>query len=265
MIAEVVRLLALMHLGEPAELGAIPNASPVLAFGDPLHSKVATLGLNPSNLEFLDQSGELLPAPRHRFESLSTLQLNDWGTVTAQGVDEIWKRCQEYFQRYPYDQWFKQLERLLVETGVSYYATLGDRACHLDLVPFATAKKWSELKSAERNRLVELGTPSLVNVLSASDIRVLVLNGATVVREFSRLIPAQPLQVYSMPSWALQGGKVAGTAYRGYVDQIGHLNLRRDLLVLGFNHNIQSTFGVTAEVKSQIANWIGQSSAAALR
>jgi len=262
MVKEVCRLLSLMH--KPIELGAIPSASPVLAFGDPLNSRVATLGLNPSNLEFMDQSGHELTAPYHRFESLSTLQVSDWSAVSSQGARQIWQRCEEYFQRYPYDQWFKQLERVLVGTGASYYATLGVRACHLDLVPFATAKKWSDLKSAVRAQLLELGTPSLVKVLVASDIQVLILNGSTVVKEFGRLIPNQPLQANPMPLWSLQNGRVGGTAYFGRVRRVGQFELGREILVLGFNHNIQSSFGVTTEVKSRIAGWIGQISASAL-
>jgi len=264
LVEEVRRLLALMHDGMPIELGAIPSASPVLAFGDPLNSRVATLGLNPSNLEFMDQSGEELSAPYHRFESLNTLQARDWGAVSTKDVRLVWQRCEVYFQRYPYNQWFKQLERILVDTGTSYYATLGDRACHLDLVPFATAKKWSELKSTVRTQLIELGTPSLVKVLVASDIRVLILNGSTVVKEFCRLIPNQSLETKLMPSWSLQGGRVPGTAYIGRISRIGQSELGRELLVLGFNHNIQSTFGVTTEVKSQIAKWVGQTSASTL-
>lgn len=264
LVGEVRRLLSLMHQGKPIELGAIPSASPVLAFGDPLNSSVATLGLNPSNLEFLDKSGNELAEPYHRFESLTTLQASDWNAVSSQGVGQIWQRCEGYFQRNPYDQWFKQLERILVDTGASYYATLGERACHLDLVPFATAKKWSDLKSVVRAQLIDLGTPSLVTVLVASDIRVLILNGATVVKEFSRLIPGQPLQAEPMPSWSLQNGRVGGTAYFGRVNRLGQFELGRELLVLGFNHNIQSSFGMTAEVKSRIASWIGQVSESAL-
>lgn len=264
LVEEVRRLLSLMHQGKPIELGAIPTASPVLAFGDPLNSRVATLGLNPSNLEFMDQSGNELAAPYHRFETLTTLKASNWNAVSARSVRQVWQCCEAYFQRYPYDQWFKQLERILVNTGASYYATLGDRACHLDLVPFATAKKWSDLSSAFRTQLIELGTPSLVRVLVASDIQVLILNGSTVVREFSRLIPGQPLQTSAMSAWSLQNGRVGGTAHWGRVSRLGHFELGRELLVLGFNHNIQSTFGMTAEVKSRIAGWIGQSSASAL-
>ncbi|WP_422010342.1 hypothetical protein [Roseateles sp.] len=187
LLNEVDRLVDLLHGGRPIELGAIPWASPVLAFGDPVNSRVATLGLNPSNLEFVDRHGRELHAPNHRFESLTTLKARSWGDVAARGVRSVWEACENYFYGNPYDQWFKRLEKLLVGTGASYYTSLGVKACHLDLVPFATAEKWSSLSNSERAQLIELGTPSLVKTIMASDIRVLILNGSAVVREFIRI------------------------------------------------------------------------------
>ncbi|MGJ7503681.1 hypothetical protein ACSFBF_25215 [Variovorax sp. ZT5P49] len=254
-------LIGLLHAGEPVAFGAIPWASPVVSFGNPANSKVATLGLNPSNLEFSDGSGNQLQAPYHRFESLTTLQVRDWSEVAAQGIQRVWQACEDYFYRNPYDQWFKRLEKVLVGTGATYYSRIGEQACHLDLVPFATAEKWSSLTAAHRAGLIELGIPSLVRTVKASDIRVLVLNGSTVVREFSRLLNGQVLDSHEMPSWALQGGRVAGVSHVGRVSELNGIALDRELLVLGYNHNIQSSFGVTTDVVSRIATWVARSSA----
>jgi len=258
LVGEVDRLVGLLRQGKPIELGAIPWASPVLAFGDPMRSRIATLGLNPSNLEFVDNRGRPLLAPHHRFESLTTLDAEDWSDVAKQGVRKVWQACEDYFLRNPYDQWFKRLEKILIDTGSSYYSSLGDRACHLDLVPFATGRKWSELSSNERVQLIDLGAPSLAKAVRASEIRVLVLNGSAVVREFNRIVPDGALNALSMPSWSLQGGRVTGIAHLGRTTRLGSLKLDRELLVLGYNHNIQSSFGVTAEVVSRIADWVGQ-------
>jgi len=264
LLNEVDRLVDLLHKGKPIELGAIPWASPVLAFGDPINSRVATLGLNPSNLEFVDRHGNELHAPHHRFESLSTLQVGSWGDVASRGVRSVWQACENYFYGNPYNQWFKRLEKLLVGTGASYYTSLGAKACHLDLVPFATAEKWSSLTNKERAQLIELGTPSLVQTIIASDIRVLILNGSAVVREFSRLVPGESLEARTMSSWSLQGGRIPGVGYIGRVSQLGGLELDRELLVLGYNHNIQSSFGVTSEAVSYMAAWIARCSADAV-
>lgn len=264
LLLEVDALLCLLNAGRPVALGAIPWASPVVSFGNPAVSKIATLGLNPSNLEFVDRVGKQLQAPYNRFESLGSLHVKGWHEVAHQGVQRIWEACEEYFFRNPYDQWFKRLDRVLVETGASYYNRIGDSACHLDLVPFATANKWSALSPDQRTRLIELGAPSLARTLSASDIRVLVLNGATVVKEFSRLVATDSLKPRNDPSWTLQEGRVQGVSYAGRISEVGGIPLRRELLVLGFNHNIQSSFGVTTQAVANIATWIGRQSAGVL-
>lgn len=261
---EVVALLELLHQGSPTALGVIPWASPVVSFGNPLGSKVASLGLNPSNLEFVDRFGKQLLAPDNRFESLTSLRATTWNEVAHLGAQRIWESCEEYFFRRPYDKWFKRLERVLVETGASYYARLGETACHLDLVPFATEAKWSALSRDQKTRLIEIGVPSLARTLSASDIRVLVLNGETVVREFSRLVATGSLRTQIEPSWALQQGRVQGISYTGRISEVGGIPLRHELLVLGFNHNIQSSFGVTTQAVANIAAWIGRQSAGVL-
>lgn len=264
LLSEVDRLVGLLHRGYPIKLGAIPWASPVLAFGDPINSRVATLGLNPSNLEFVDRNGCELHPPHHRFESLSTLQISNWGGVDKNEVCRVLHACENYFYGNPYNQWFKRLERLLVDTGSSYYTSLGLKACHLDLVPFATLEKWSSLKSAKKAQLIELGIPSLVKTIFASDIRVLILNGSAVVKEFSRIVPNESLKAQEMSAWSLQGGRVQGVGYIGRVSQLSGFKLDRELLVLGYNHNIQSSFGVTSEAVARIATWIGRCSAEAI-
>jgi hypothetical protein len=264
LLKEVGALLALLNEGSPVALGAIPWASPVVSFGNPFASKVATLGLNPSNLEFVDSVGKQLLEPNNRFESLSSLRATSWSDVAELGAQRILQSCEDYFFRNPYDHWFKRLDRILVETGASYYSRIGESACHLDLVPFATANKWSALTRDQRARLIELGVPSLARTLSASDVRVLVLNGSTVVREFGRLMPPGSIQSQVQPSWALQDGRVQGIAYAGRISKVGSNHLRRELLVLGFNHNIQSSFGVTTQVVANIAAWIGRHTAGVL-
>lgn len=264
LLREVDTLVDLLRIGAPVRLGAIPWASPVVAFGNPAVSKIATLGLNPSNLEFMDSRGNQLLAPANRLESLATLKIRGWGELARQGVRQVWQACEEYFYRNPYNQWFGRLEKLLVETGSSYYTRIGDTACHLDLVPFATATKWSELSGTQRSRLIELGAPSLVRVLLASNIRVLILNGATVVREFGQLLGKQVLRPCPMPSWALQRGRVLGIAYIGQVSRLGGVDLDRELVVLGYNHNIQSSYGMTTDVVCNMASWVGRTSLEAI-
>ncbi len=62
-----------------------------------------------------------------------------------------------------------------------------------------------------------------------------------------------------MADWALPrgaGADVSGFAFRGVVDTLSRIRLGRSLLILGFNYNIQSSFGVTANVILSIRGWI---------
>lgn len=263
-LREIETLIALMGEGLPAALGAIPWASPVVSFGNPARCKIATLGLNPSNLEFIDKTGRQLLEPENRFESLSSLGAKNWKEISAIGVWRIWQSCEDYFYRNPYNQWFRRLDRVLIETGASYYSRIGEQACHLDLVPFATIQKWSSLNHEQQSKLIEIGIPSLARTLSRSAISVLILNGSSVTREFSQIVAPNSFTSTIEPTWALQNGRVQGVAYVGRVHEVGGIPLQRELLILGFNHNIQSSFGVTSHVVSQIASWIGRLSEEAL-
>lgn len=259
LVNEVETLIRLLSTGAPLPFGAIPWASPVVSFGNPLKCSIATLGLNPSNLEFVDKNGKELQIPFNRFESLATLQAISWLEVKVEDMEKVWQACAEYFYRNPYNQWFRRLEKILVYTGASYYARLGETACHLDLVQFATENKWSSLTVSQRSRLIEFGAPSLARTIKSSNIQVLVLNGSTVVKEFNRLLPAaESLVPEFQPSWCLQEGRVQGVSYVGHVSQLGNTPLGREVLVLGFNHNIQSSFGVTGEATSRIGSWVGE-------
>jgi hypothetical protein len=257
-----VRLLA---QGTPAALGAIPWASPVMMFGSLQSSRVATLGLNPSNLEFEAARGVPLGEPFNRFETLDTLHLKHWSHAGKSEVERIWTACEFYFSRRPYDGWFRPLNKVVCGLGVSYYDAWST-ACHLDLVPFATAEKWSSLTPETKEGLVSLGAPSLVATLAASEIRVLILNGASVVRAFQRLLEA-PLDVREMATWSLRRStseSVKGSAHTGRVSKIAGMDLGREILVLGYNHNIQSSFGVTTAVVAEIGKWVARQAKGAL-
>ncbi|MDO8769438.1 MAG: hypothetical protein Q7K57_12185 [Burkholderiaceae bacterium] len=255
---ELKRLVRHLASELPATHGAIPWAAPVLMFGQLSCSRVATLGLNPSNLEFVDRYGVELDDDRRRFHSLSSLGLLHWNSTQSNDVKSIWNFCESYFQRNPYDGWFKRLDRILGGLGVSYYDQFSP-ACHLDLVPFATSEKWSALQNSQRQALGKLGAASLVSLLRASDIRVLVLNGMSVVREFSNLMDVTLPSVVMKP-WLLPNsrGGVTGLAFEHRLSEIQGKALNREILVLGYNHNIQSSFGVTNEVILNIAAWVAK-------
>src|SRR5581483_297097 len=152
-----------------------------------------------------------------------------------------------------------KLDQILQGIGVSYYAT-SDIACHLDLIPYATSRKWTELSFRQRSSLLTLSGDSLPLLLRNSSVRLLILNGQTVVNQFEELTDNH-LERREMMGWTLnRRGKpdVKGFAYQGFVESLCGIRLSHRILVLGFNHNIQSSFGVTREAVAAIRRWIAK-------
>lgn len=239
--------------------------APVPSFGNLERCTVATLGINPSNREFVDESGIELEGASRRFHTLTSLGLSAWTDADTRHLRIIKESCFEYFQGNPYDTWFRRLDQIISGTGASYYSTKTS-ACHLDLIPYATASKWTDLSSIQRALLMNVAGDTLALLLRESPVRVLILNGHSVVKHFQEIAGVE-LTCRQKPGWALPRNTqtaVAGKAYSGIVDTISGIPLRQELLVLGYNHNIQSSFGVTKIVIKSISNWVASSSKAIL-
>lgn len=240
--------------------GVIPWSSPVPSFGDIDQSELATVGLNPSNREFVDQDGRELSGPQRRFPTLRSLGLASWEDARREHVLSMAISCRDYFHTNPYDGWFRRLDRVIDATGHSYYGS-GPKACHLDLIPYATSRKWMALTSGERRSLLSQAGDTLGMLLRESPVKVLVLNGRSVVDYFVRASDSE-LQESRISSWSLprtSGAAVAGIAYTGTIRSFGAVDLKREIRILGFNHNIQSSFGVTTQVTTSIRRWIARS------
>lgn len=238
----------------------IPWGSPIPSFGDLSHSTVATLGLNPSNREFVDIQGNELDGSFRRFHTLKSLGLRKWSDATAQHQKLIIESCHRYFYKNPYDGWFKGLDKIISGTKASYY-DMSIKACHLDLIPYATACKWTELTSQQRSLLLALAGDTLGLLIKDSPVRLLILNGKTVIENLQKIADVNFKQE-SISDWTLprkSGIGVRGVAYSGTIKEVAGVHLDREVHVLGFNHNIQSSFGVTTRVKNAIRNWITKS------
>jgi hypothetical protein len=238
---------------------------PVPAFGDPMAARVATLGLNPSNREFVDEDGVELAGDARRFHTLASLGLSAWDDADADHLDRILASCRDYFTGNPYDRWFRRLDTVVSATGASFYDRAAP-ACHLDLIPYATERKWTALSARQRSGLLQLAGDTLGLLLRRSAVRVLILNGQSVVMHFQEATGIA-LKRTEMPGWALprqSGDDVPGYSYQGRVDSVLGYPLPHELLVLGFNHNLQSSYGVTLRVIDAIRRWIGDTAAEAL-
>ncbi len=238
-------------------------ACPVPYFGRLDQATAATVGINPSSREFVDGEGCELQGAERRLPTLRSLGLRDWSEADSGHLQAILASCDGYFDQRPYDRWFRVLDGLLAPLGATYYGR-SPSACHVDLVPYATAEKWGVLSLEQRRRLLAAGRSAAGMFVRDSAIEVLVLNGQSVVREFETVSGAR-LRSEVVPGWSLPRSgprHVPGVAYWGSADRIGEVDLGRRVRVVGYNHNLQSSFGVTAGVQRRIGDWVAATAGA---
>src|SRR5690606_8568184 len=141
----------------------------------------------------------------------------------------IYKSCKNYFHNNPYDIWFKSLNNLLSDTEFSYYSDK-NRACHLDLIPYATEYKWTELSLPQRKSLIDLAGDTLGLLLQNSPVDLLVLNGNTVIQGLQRLSNIKFNATHNK-SWDLPrktGIAVKGYSYTGSIQEISGIKLKKN-------------------------------------
>lgn len=230
------------RIRRPAPPGCfvLRGSTPVVAFGDPRRSWAATLGLNPSRVEF-EEGGVELDGARRRFETLRSLGVTSLEDAPDSVVRRVYERCNGYFHANPY-RWFNDLERMLQAVGASYF---GDTACHLDLSQWATDPTWNALPRPARDRLVEDDADFLRNQLRAEPIRLLLLNGRGVLRAFHSLLGGR---LDEHPRTVVDRS-VTARIYTGRYDEAS---------VIGWSTNLQSSFGVSEKFRSALAARVGE-------
>jgi hypothetical protein len=210
----------------PDGVPIVPGSTPVVAFGDVRKSVIATLGWNPSKLEFLDRNGSELVGKKRRLETLTSIGETNLASASAEAVNLIFDSCNNYFRRQPYS-WFKKLEKVLKIAGDSYF---DGSACHLDFVQWATNPVWGMLSLSCQAGLLEADLPFLRRQLSQEKIRFLLLNGKGVVLAYRKHLHGK-LTESPIPG---------GARLKLYVGRD-----TQGLRVIGWNINLQSNFGVS--------------------
>lgn len=250
--------VALLGNSDRLRQSTIPWCPPIPYFGDINTATVATLGINPSDREVQDENGNEISGDKRRFPTLSYLGISSWNEVRDSDLELIRISCINYFMTNPYDSWFRKLDSLIAPTNTSLYSSLW-RACHVDIVPYATVKKWSQLQQRERDFILDLSSDFFVKAIVESNIRLLILNGRTVVDHFEK-ITGVSLSSRHRSDWDLQRstGDVKGYAFEGVVTEMAGCKLGREIYVRGFNHNIQSSFGISRKLMNSISQWIGE-------
>lgn len=235
---------------------AIKIGTPILYFGNINKAKVATLGINPSNKEFYDNNNNELSGDTRRFHTLASLGLDKWGNITDDDYSRILASFDNYFAGNPYNIWFKHLDYLLSGCEISYYFPYNN-AVHLDLSPIATESKWSDIPAAVRKMMLDSGAEILTKLINESPIETIILNGQTIIKYVEALsgISFQPIYKKSLDI-PRSNGNVKGVVYKHKISKIGNKYLDREITFLGYNHNIQSSFGISKQIKDNIKQWI---------
>jgi hypothetical protein len=235
-------VVAMVRRAAPENANIVVGSTPVVAFGDPSAVEVATLGINPSASEFRSH-GQLLSGNDRRLATLESLGAERLDDLTDSQVAELVSECAAYFRRRPYRRWFDPLDKLLkVGANVSYY---DGTACHLDLVQWATDPIWGEIPDSKvRDTLLEDGLPHLRAQLARENIRLVLLNGRAVMtqvgNDLAKLDKVHELRFGRANRCELYLGTGLGIRW------------------IGWSTNLQSSWGVDADFKQELAEWIAE-------
>lgn len=163
---------------EPAP-ATVPGSLPVLFFGDLPAARFVTVGLNPSNKEYVDDRGVLLAGPAQRFATVASLSARSRAELTEAQCDEAIAWMRGYFDpdQPVYGAFFAAQSRILTGLGVSFRER---QAAHLDLVQEATLSKWSDLPRSERDDLLDRDLPFLVWQLRTFPVDTILCTSRTV-------------------------------------------------------------------------------------
>jgi hypothetical protein len=230
----------------PPDCHVLPRSTPVVAFGDPRRSAAATLGLNPSRIEF-EENGVELTGKCRRFETLASLGVERLDDASDEVITRVWNRCNRYFHGNPY-AWFDRLEDVLLAVDASYF---GGTACHLDLSQWATDPTWNGLARNVRQRLVAEDAEFLLMQLRSEPIGLLLLNGRGVINAFQAVLGGR----LRREGETVSDASVTTQFYSGRFGEVQ---------VIGWSTNLQSSFGVTNVLRARLAERVWQLSTSGL-
>jgi hypothetical protein len=216
----------------------VKQSTPVLSFGDFQKAEVFTLGINPSNLEFEDNNGELLKNNLRRLQTYSSIKTKDHFSLSEDNAIKILEGCLNYFSRRPYYRWFNKFNPILNEIGFSY--TSHPFAAHVDLVQWATKIKWGELTPHQKKILIEDGRSFLEYQLDSDSLKTILLNGRTVIDSFKEWTDVK----LNKTQFEIRKGKSIEIVTGIYKNRVK---------IIGWSVNIQSSFGVSIEDIDRLA------------
>jgi hypothetical protein len=168
---------------------SVPSSLPVLFFGDLFAAEVATVGLNPSQQEYMTPRGELLAGVAQRFATLESLRASERESLTDEQCAEALRWMRDYYAPgQPVYRWFIGLERVLSGFGASL---AGRTAAHLDLVQESTSPVWSGLSVHARDELLRTDLPFLRWEIASFPLRIVICTSKTVSDHVRRLLEVE--------------------------------------------------------------------------
>lgn len=133
--------------------------------------KVVTVGLNPSDKEFRENTTQPFS---------TSLRFKRYQTDKPKTLIQAFNA---YYKTNPY-RWFRSFESVLNGIGASYYDNekYPNRALHTDICsPWATNPTWSKLPKAIRKELFEEGNPKWIKLIAKLKPNIIV---AAVSKEY---------------------------------------------------------------------------------
>jgi hypothetical protein len=209
----------------------VPGTPPVLFFGDLFTAEVATVGLNPSDQEYLTKGGDVLGGPAQRLATLESLGAIDRASLTDEQCDEAIEWMRGYYDegKPVYGSWFNGLSRVVDSFG----ASLRERtAAHLDLVQESTKPIWSGLSAGQIGSLLEQDLPFLEWEISAFPLKAVICTAMTVGAQVCRRVGVR----------VEEQGKLARVKW-----WVGHADVGgRDVGFAGWNYPLTRPTGLGA-------------------
>jgi hypothetical protein len=85
------------RLRRSPSVSTVPGSLPVLFFGDLFTAEVATVGLNPSDQEYLTKDGLLRDGPRQRFATIHSLRAENRASLSDDQCAEAIQWMRSYY------------------------------------------------------------------------------------------------------------------------------------------------------------------------
>lgn len=156
----------------PTTVKIVEGSIPIVFFGNVEKAEIATLSLNPSNVEF-EHTGV------RRCVDRKQLRVSDNQKLTNEQAESVYQSLLLFFKVNPYKTWFNPMNKLFQSKGYEYY---NDKIVHLDISPWATSNKWDSLSQKERESIID--TTIIMNVIEKRGIKKLFINGKTAFTVF---------------------------------------------------------------------------------